>query len=69
MKYNEKSLVQPISTSPKTSFQRALTRGGLLAPCGRRDSPPPASRQWLTPARPSFSAVAGTSLPAAGAVH
>jgi hypothetical protein len=42
---------------PNTSFQRALTRGGLLAPSrlrlraspwqvGRRDSPPPASGRW-----------------------
>jgi hypothetical protein len=36
-----------------TSFQRTLTRGGgLLAPSGRRDSPQPASRRWLTPSPP-----------------
>ena len=31
---------------PNTSFQRILTRGGLLTARGRRDSPPPASGRW-----------------------
>ena len=31
---------------PNTSFQRTLTRGGLLAARGRRDAPPSASGQW-----------------------
>jgi len=35
-----------MNTRPNTSFQRTLTRGGLLAPFGRRDSPPPASVRW-----------------------
>jgi hypothetical protein len=57
------------SVRPDTSFQRALTRGELLAPYGRRDSPPPASRRWLTSARPSFSAFACESLSAARSVR
>ena len=52
-----------------TSSQRNLTRGGLLAPCRRRDSPRPASRRWLTFVRPSISAVACRSLPEAGPVR
>ena len=50
---------------PNTSFQRTQTARLLLTALGRRDSPPPASRRWLTSAHPSFSAVACTSLPAA----
>jgi hypothetical protein len=46
MKYTEISLLQPISTSPNTSFQRTLTRSGLLTAKGRRDPPPPASVRW-----------------------
>jgi hypothetical protein len=31
---------------PNTSFQRTLTRGGLLTAYGRRDPPPSASGRW-----------------------
>jgi hypothetical protein len=31
---------------PQPSFQRTLTRTGLLAARGRRDAPPPASGRW-----------------------
>jgi hypothetical protein len=51
------------SVRPGTSFQRTLTGGGLLAPYGRGDSPPPASGRWaghhppyLSGPRPRFAA-------------
>jgi hypothetical protein len=37
----------------------------LLTPCGRRDSPPPASGRWPTATHPSISAVSHPSLSAA----
>ena len=47
---------------PNTSFQRTLTRGGLLAAKGRRDAPPPASGRWAG----RNPALVRTSLLAAG---
>jgi hypothetical protein len=35
----------PVDT-PNTSFQRTLTRGGLLTAFGRRVPPPSASDRW-----------------------
>jgi hypothetical protein len=51
------------SGSKQRQLAAAVNR--FLAPSGRGDSPPPASRQWLTSTHPSFSAVACKSLPAA----
>jgi hypothetical protein len=40
---------------PNTSFQRTLTRGGLLTACGRRVPPPSASGRWAGPHPPYHS--------------
>jgi hypothetical protein len=45
---------------PNTSFQRTLTRGGLLTACGRRVPPPSASGRWAGPHPPYHSSSAAS---------